>query len=147
VELWIALISMASGSLLILAGQRDMFHTLFHPSGSGSLSDGLAKVDWRVFRLIARRRPSIVDRAGPQHSSRLLPRGRTAGIRWALLYWQHLPNEFGLRPQFRSGPRALYRRVYLSLVTVATLGFGDITPTHTLAPGARTARSIDRFAI
>lgn len=81
--------------LLILAGLRDMFHTLFHPSGSGSLSDGLAKVDWRVFPLIARRRPSIVDRAGPTVLVAVITAWTALqAFGRALLYWQHLPNEF-----------------------------------------------------
>jgi hypothetical protein len=51
-------------------------------------------------------------------------------IGWALVYWPYLPERFlsqtGLDPQAQNGfPDALY----LSLVTVSTLGYGDIVPT------------------
>lgn len=48
---------------------------------------------------------------------------------WALVYWPFLPDAFsysiGLLPEERS--RAL-DAVYVSLVTMATLGFGDVVP-------------------
>ena len=48
---------------------------------------------------------------------------------WALVYWPHQPDGFvfgsSLDPTSRAG---LLDAVYLSTVTLATLGFGDIVP-------------------
>lgn len=50
--------------------------------------------------------------------------------RWALVYWPQLSAEF----RFASGldaaqPTNFWAAVYVSSVTLATLGYGDITPT------------------
>lgn len=50
-------------------------------------------------------------------------------VGWALVYWPHMPEAFSfsgtLKPSEHSGP---VDALYLSLVTVATLGLGDIAP-------------------
>jgi voltage-gated potassium channel Kch len=53
-------------------------------------------------------------------------------VGFALVYWPHLPDAFiygsGLDPAVRGG---FADAMYLSAVTLATLGFGDIVPTQT----------------
>ncbi|WP_406400872.1 potassium channel family protein [Streptomyces sp. NBC_00879] len=53
----------------------------------------------------------------------------TVVVGWAMIYWPHLPDAFsfaaGLKPAEHGGP---VDSLYISLVTVATLGLGDITP-------------------
>ncbi|QTD96910.1 potassium channel family protein [Streptomyces cyanogenus] len=49
--------------------------------------------------------------------------------RWAVIYWPHMPRAFTLTPGSKAAQQpALLDSVCLSLVTVATLGLGDITP-------------------
>jgi hypothetical protein len=56
-----------------------------------------------------------------------------AAIGWALVYLPFMPDGFvyddAIPPDSRTGPVAA---LYLSIVTIATLGFGDITPTNDL---------------
>jgi hypothetical protein len=51
-------------------------------------------------------------------------------IGWALIYWPHLPNEFLLASESDtlSHPTSI-EALYLSMTTITTLGYGDITPT------------------
>ncbi|WP_341870198.1 potassium channel family protein [Streptomyces albidochromogenes] len=53
----------------------------------------------------------------------------TVTIGWALVYWPHLPDAFsftaGLEPAEHAG---FLDALYISMVTVATLGLGDIAP-------------------
>ncbi|MEU2433681.1 potassium channel family protein [Streptomyces sp. NPDC007861] len=54
----------------------------------------------------------------------------TVILGWALIYWPHMPEAFsfaaGLKPAEHGG---LVDTLYISLVTVTTLGLGDIAPT------------------
>ncbi|TFV79337.1 two pore domain potassium channel family protein [Blastococcus sp. CT_GayMR19] len=48
---------------------------------------------------------------------------------WSLVYWPHLPSGFVFGSGLDSSARASWTdAVYLSAVTLATLGFGDIVP-------------------
>lgn len=108
-----------------------MFHTLFHPGGTGTLSSWVAGTVWRISQRIARLRPSALDLAGPAAMvTVILLWTALQAVGWGLVYWRFLPTEF----RFASGmPEWAQRRfvdsLYASLVAVATLGFGDITPT------------------
>ncbi|CAN5193436.1 hypothetical protein BH09ACT11_BH09ACT11_00130 [soil metagenome] len=114
---------------LILAGValRDIFHTLWHPSGFGGIAGLAFRVVWRSVRLL------------PQHSRHLAgPLGVVVTVAswtslvvlgWMVVYWPHMPDGFHfgspLKPEQSSDAVAA---LYLSLVTVTTLGFGDISP-------------------
>lgn len=120
-----------AGAALILVGLHEIFHTLFHPRGRGSLSPVLMHLVWRAFRLVAQSRPTALSLAGP--FAMLTAFASWAAlliVGWALLYWQHLPAQFqlgqGLSPEANDG---FLSALYLSLVTFATLGYGDIVPT------------------
>lgn len=116
-----------AGALLILLALRDIFHTLWHPSSSGTVSRLIARAFWRVSHAGSRDPGSTVG-------SVILV---SVVLAWALLivagftlvYWPHMEEQFffssGLNPPARSD---LADSVYLSLVTFATLGYGDIVP-------------------
>ena len=118
------------GGVLNVLVLRDIFHTLFHPSGSGALSNWGARYLWRLCRLVARRRPQVLTLVGPIVLVAVIATW-TLGlvIGWALIYWPHLTEAFllapGLDPARNSG---FLDAVYVSLVTLATLGYGEITP-------------------
>jgi hypothetical protein len=51
-------------------------------------------------------------------------------IGWAFVFWPHLAGGFLLAPEVSSSAQSGFvDAVYLSLVTLTTLGYGDITPT------------------
>lgn len=122
------------GAGLIILALRDIFHELFHPAGRGSMSGALMRVVWHLFRRVALLRPGALDLAGPAALVVVIASWTTLlALGWALLYWPHLPGGFllatGLDPSTQGGfPDALY----VSVVTLATLGYGDIAPTDGL---------------
>ena len=119
------------GVTLIVLALRDVFHQLFHPSGAGSISGALMKAVWRTFCLLARRYPSLLALAGPGALVAIIANWVVLlALGFALVYWPRLPGGFAfataLDPSKEGG---FVDALYLSLVTLATLGFGDITPT------------------
>jgi voltage-gated potassium channel Kch len=119
------------GAILIFTALRDIFHELFHPSGSGSVNGAVTRFVWRVFRRLARYFPSALGLAGPVALITVITAWTILLVTgWALIYLPHLPDKFlfatELDPRAQSG---FIDALYLSFVTLATLGFGDITPT------------------
>lgn len=116
----------AAGVGLIAIAGRDIFDSLFHPEGRGTLARLLARGVWRAFRgrLIRARRLAV---AGP--IALIVVIGSWAcllWLGWALILWPHMPHAF----HFAGPPpgNSLVESLNLSLVTLTTLGFGDITP-------------------
>ncbi|MFE0350826.1 potassium channel family protein [Streptomyces griseoluteus] len=117
------------GAGLVLVTLRDLFHTLWHPTRHGGLSRLVMTVLWRLARrLRARRR--VVGLVGPLALVTVVSLWTTAIVLgWAVVYWPHMPGAFTFSPGSRAAQEpSLLDSVYLSLVTVATLGLGDITP-------------------
>ncbi len=123
-------LSTVAGAVLILIVLWDVFHTLWYPAGSGRLSR-LAMAG--IWRLSGAGRP--LSRTGTLTGPLslllvVLTWCVLTVVGFALVYWPHIPESFsfsiGLQPDRRID---LLDAVYLSLVTVATLGFGDIVPT------------------
>ncbi|MFE7441764.1 potassium channel family protein [Streptomyces chartreusis] len=117
------------GAGLVMVSLRDLFHTLWHPTRHGGLSRLVMTVLWRLARhLPARRR--AVGLVGPLAMVTVV--GMWAGtviIGWAVVYWPHMPEAFTFSPGSKAAQEpALLDSLYLSLVTVATLGLGDIAP-------------------
>jgi hypothetical protein len=116
----------AGGAVLVLVALRDIFHTIWHPSGRGALSHRLMGAVWRV----GRRRRALGPLTGPLGMVVVvLAWVLLIQLGWALVYWPHLPDGFvfgsSLDPTSRAG---LLDAVYVSTVTLTTLGFGDIVP-------------------
>lgn len=118
----------AAGALLVLAVLRDIFHTLWHPTGRGTLTRLLMGGAWRTLQGMRSNRR--LELAGPLAMVLVvLAWGALVVAGCALVYWPHMPSGFayspGLDPQSRS---SLLDAVYVSTVTLATLGYGDIVP-------------------
>lgn len=116
---------------LIFFALREIFQQLFIPNGGGSLSRVLMRAVWRVFRRVAVRRPASLVLAGPCTLLTVIASWSVLlVVGWALVFWPRMPAEFlyasGLGD---SGQGGFSEALYLSLVTLATLGFGDIVPT------------------
>ena len=117
------------GAGLVLLMLVDVFRTLLYPHGSGPVGRAIMRAFWLVSRRL-RGRGSII--AAPLAMAAVI--GAWAGlaaIGWALRYLPHLTNGFvhgaGV-PQQRDFAEALY----ISLVTLSTVGFGEIVPAHPL---------------
>jgi hypothetical protein len=126
----VTVLAMLVGAALIIGALRDVFQTLFHPSGKGMMSHALTHAVWRVFRRVALRYPTALQLAGPVgFILTVVAWVSLLVVGWALVHWPHLPEGFsfdlGMDPAANAG---FLDAVYLSMVTLSTLGYGDITP-------------------
>jgi Ion channel len=116
------------GLAVVAATLRDIFHTLWHPSGFGRIARTVLAVSWKGRSHVLPR--GSRDLAGPLGlMGVVLVWTGLVVVGFVLVYWPHMPEGFNygssVNPEQSSGPLAA---LYLSLVTVATLGFGDILP-------------------
>ena len=81
---WIVTVA---GIVLVTVVMRDMFHTLFHPVGHGSIATQVMKLVWRLLRLLPPDR-RIASLTGPLGLAMvLLTWGLTAVLGWVLIYF------------------------------------------------------------
>ncbi len=118
------------GMLLVLTVVRNVFHTLFHPLSQGGIAPPVMKLVWRLLRVFRRDR-RIATFTGPLGIALVIVSwGTLAVLGWAMLYFTALPDGVAYGSELNPGERgAVLDSLYLSLVTIATLGFGDIVPT------------------
>ena len=120
----------AAGAAIVAATLRDIFHSLLHPGGRGRLGLLVMRGTWLAFRAIGVRRPGALAVAGPAALVAVLGSWALAlATGWALVIWPWMPDAFVFAQGLDPGAHpALTDAAYLSLVTLTTLGFGDITP-------------------
>ncbi len=117
------------GVALIAAALRDIFETLFNPSGRGVLAGLIAHGVWTAAHRLHRGRGAPLY-AGPLGYVCVLA-GWTGMLAfgWALIFLPHMPDGFhfsgGLDPAMH---HALPDAIYVSLVNITSLGYGDISP-------------------
>lgn len=118
------------GVALIVVALRDVFDTLFHPGGRQATSRTIMRLIWRVFKPLVRRRPIAISMAGPIMLIVIVACWAAALILgWALIYWPHADTSFAFAPGAKHGGLdGLVDMVYLSITTLTTLGYGDVTP-------------------
>ena len=121
----------AGGFGLIFFALREVFQQRFIPNGGGSLSRVLMRAVWRAFRRVAVHRPASLVLAGPCAFLAVIASwSALLVVGWALVFWPRMPGEFLYAPGLADpGQGGFLGALYLSLVTLATLGFGDIVPT------------------
>ena len=119
------------GAVMVLIALRDIFDTLFHPSGKGMLSRALPRLLWRGVRRIGVRYPLAQELCGPATLLCVIASWTTLlAAGWAFVFWPHLEEGFLLASgPYSSALGGFVDALYLSLVTLTTLGYGDITPT------------------
>jgi hypothetical protein len=119
----------ALGVLVVAGTLRDIFHTLWHPSGRGTVSPLVMGAVWRIGRR-RRDRGTGGVLTGPVALALVIVTWVTLLVGGgALVYVAHLPEGFQFQSGLDVGSRTdVLDAVYLSTVTLATLGFGDIVP-------------------
>lgn len=120
----------ALGVALNLLVLRDIFFTLFVPTRTGALSSLLARYIWRIFRHLERRRSMTLALAGPVALLCIIVLWAVAlAVGWAVIFWPRLPSGFHFSTGTGQGDEGGFvDALYLSLVTLGTLGYGDIVP-------------------
>ena len=122
------LLSTSAGVALIGLVGRDAFDALFHAEGRGTFSRQLTRTVWRVFRFKGTRH-GLFPIAGPVALVTVI--ATWAGLLvlgWALVFWPHMPGGFRFAPGVEAAS-PFVNALNVSLVTLTTLGFGDVTPT------------------
>jgi hypothetical protein len=117
----------AAGIALIALAARDVFDALFHPEGRSTFARGMMRGVWRLLRRRGRGSRSFVL-AGPL--GLVLVFATWAGLLvagWALVFLPHVPEGFH-RATGGAADSDLVEALNVSLVTLTTLGFGDVTP-------------------
>jgi hypothetical protein len=129
----VELVLTIAGVVLIAVALRDIFETLFHPSGRGVLGNVIAHSIWRGAHRLHRGRDAPLY-AGPLGYVAVLG-GWTSMLvlGWALIFLPHMPEGFvftgGLVPAEHD---SLIDAIYVSLVNITSLGYGDISPDASL---------------
>ncbi|WP_206340106.1 potassium channel family protein [Blastococcus litoris] len=117
------------GTVVVLVALRDIFRTIWQPSGRGDISHLAMRALWRADRR-RRSRGAAGVRTGPIALALVIALWLVLLIGGgALVYAPHMPESFVLSPGLDAAERSqVLDAVYLSTVTLATLGFGDIVP-------------------
>lgn len=120
----------ALGVVLIALALRDIFDVLFHPLGRGMIARRVVRGIAAVARRAPRRTGTLGLLTGPLSYIGVV--GTWAGllaVGWALVFLPQMPQGFhfsaGLDPARHSG---FIDAVYVSLVNLTSLGYGDISP-------------------
>lgn len=121
----------AVGALLVLVALRDVFETLFHPHGRGVVSETLIRGVWRATRRLARGNHPVLSLAGPVAFIGVIAVwGALVVLGFTLIVWRHLPDALvigrGVNAVHHGG---FVDALYLSLVSLTSLGYGDVVPT------------------
>ncbi len=121
------------GALLVLVALRDIFYTLLRPQGAGTVARAVFSLVWRATSAW-NRRGHRTEVSGPLGLLGVIGTWTLLVVAgWTLVYLPRMPEGFyfgsSLEPASSSD---LVASIYLSLVAVTTLGFGDITPSDPL---------------
>ncbi|TLP72832.1 potassium channel family protein [Nesterenkonia sphaerica] len=135
-----------AGVALVAVGLWDMFQTLFHPKGQGSLSSGLLAAVWRATRVLRSRVGHIVGPAAMVGVIVMWVALQIVG--WALIYYPHLPEGFEYSSEVEPATHThVLDAFYISMVTVSTLGYGDLVPTQSAPRILGPLQAITGFAL
>jgi hypothetical protein len=120
------------GAAIVLFTLRDIFHTLFHPSGSGAIGEYWSKWIWSLFRALSRLRGNKkhLPLAGPTSLVVIiLTWALLLWIGWGLFLWPFAVHGFSFNNQLAHQCRyAIIDALYLSVMNLATLGASDMSP-------------------
>lgn len=132
------------GAGLILLMLVDVFHTLLYPHGSGPVSRMIMRGFWLLSKRVRGRASSL---AAPVAMAAVI--GAWAAlvvVGWALLYLPHLPEGFVYEagvPQQSD----FFEAVYVSMVTLSTVGFGDVVAGSPLLRLVSASEAVTGFGL
>lgn len=134
------------GIALIAVGLRDMFHSLLHPRGNGGVSHALMSGVWAMSRRSGHRLGSAAGPVGMV--SAVIAWVLFQAVGWALVYLPHVPAGFSYSPGIEPSRYLPFAEaLYVSLVSLATLGFGDVVPTDPWLRALSPLQALTGFAL
>ena len=134
------------GAAIVVYGLSDIFLTLVHPHARGRLTRGIVAGIWRATSRGGRR---VRAASGPLAAiSVVLAWAAIQAIGWAFIYLPHVPDGFsyseGIDPDLY--PDA-FEALYFSLVSLSTLGFGEVVPTDPFVRLLAPVQAVTGFAL
>lgn len=124
----------ALGVALVLLALRDIFDVLFHPLGRGMVARRVVRgVAWAARKLPGG--PSTIGLlTGPLGYIAVVATWATLlAIGWALIFLPQLPGGFNFDPALNPAEHSGFAdALYISLVNLTSLGYGDISPASSL---------------
>lgn len=109
----------------------DVLTTLFSASGDAGISQRFARRFWQLMSPLLQKSTFVRTVAGPSTFITVVMSWLVVTvIGWACIYWPFLPDSFLTDFGVDEGPTSgtFLTAIYLSMVTMTTLGFGDIVP-------------------
>ncbi|MDQ0819428.1 hypothetical protein QFZ79_001723 [Arthrobacter sp. V4I6] len=132
------------GTGLILLMPTDVFHTLLDPHGTGPVCRAIIRGFWLLSGKFSRRASTI---AAPLAMAAVIGAwAALAVLGWALVYLPHLPAGFVYADgvaQHGDFTEALY----ISRVSLSTVGYGEIVPAQPLLPLVAAAQALTGFGL
>lgn len=119
----------ALGVALVGIALRDIFDVLFHPLGRGMVARKVVVgVAWLARHLPRSGTMGLL--AGPlSYVAVVATWAALLALGWALVFWPQLPDGFNFDPALNPAEHAgFFDALYVSLVNLTSLGYGDISP-------------------
>lgn len=122
------------GIALIALALRDVFEALFHPMGRGVIARRIVRGISALARRFAPRARTVGLMAGPLgYITVIAAWAGLLAVGWALVFWPQLPEGFSFDPGLDpAGQAGFLDALYVSLVNLTSLGYGDISPATSL---------------
>lgn len=132
------------GATLILLMAADVFLTLLYPHGTGPVCRLIMRALWLLSRRFAGQASAV---AAPAAMAAVIGAWALLSVMgWALVYLPHLPAGF----VYADGvPRRgdLSEAVYISMVSLSTVGYGEIVPAGPLLRLVTAAQAVTGFGL
>jgi hypothetical protein len=118
------------GIALIAAALRDIFDVLFHPLGRGIVARRVMRGVTGIARRIAGKQGTVSLLAGPlSYAAVVATWAALLAVGWALIFYPQLPDGFNFDPALDPAEHSGFLdALYISLVNLTSLGYGDIAP-------------------
>jgi hypothetical protein len=134
------------GAAIVVYGLSDIFLTLVHPHARGRLTRGIVAGIWRATSRGGRR---VRAASGPLAAiSVVLAWAAIQAIGWAFIYLPHVPDGFsyseGIDPDLYADA---LEALYFSLVSLSTLGFGEVVPIDPFVRLLAPVQAVTGFAL
>jgi len=140
------LLSGTVGAVIVVYGLSDIFLTVVHPHARGRLSRAIVVGIWRLTSHGGRRARAA---SGPLAAiSVVLAWATIQAVGWAMIYLPYVPDGFlytaGVDPA--RYPDVL-EALYFSLVSMSTLGFGEVVPIDPVVRLLSPLQAVTGFAL